>query len=59
MGTKTTTTPQTAPQTPDAAASAVDENAGVGGSYVIENGQRRLVERTQPADQLSATNEGN
>lgn len=30
---------------------AADEHAGHGGSYVIENGVRRLVERTQtPAD---------
>lgn len=34
--------PVAAPQEHD----QVDEHAGHGGSYVIENGKRRLVERT-------------
>lgn len=31
----------------DFAATHADEHAGEGGSYVIENGRRRLVERTR------------
>lgn len=65
MGTKTSTTNITTAAAPaagnDATAEAsVDEYAGQGGSYVIENGRRRLVERTEPAGETPATNdEGN
>ncbi len=38
-----------APQETDFAATHVDENAGQGGSYIVEDGKRRLVERTKPA----------
>lgn len=47
-----TTTDPTAPQ-PDVP--TIDENAGMGGSYVIENGVRTLVERTQPPPVEPAT----
>jgi len=35
-----------APAAPSAKPEA-DENAGMGGSYVVEGGKRRLVERTK------------
>jgi hypothetical protein len=41
-----------------APAPAVDEHAGQGGSYVMENGVRRLVERTQMPAPKPADNEG-
>lgn len=37
------------PQETDFDATHRDEFAGQGGSYVIENGKRRLLERTKPA----------
>jgi hypothetical protein len=35
-----------------------DEHAGKGGSYVIENGVRRLVERTQSPEEAQAATPG-
>lgn len=59
---KTTTKPAaSAPAAAAAAAPAArpaapepDEHHGKGGSYVIENGVRRLVERTQSPDEAAA-----
>ncbi|GEM_PF-6219267 len=65
MGTKTSTANATTNATTAAAPApstdaSIDEYAGQGGSYVIEDGRRRLVERTEPAGETPATNdEGN
>ena len=36
---------------------AADEHAGKGGSYVVENGRRVLVERTQSREEAQAVKE--
>jgi len=43
-----------APQETDHAATHDDEFAGQGGSYVIKDGKRVLVERTLPAEEAKA-----
>lgn len=43
------------PTAPQAGVPTTDEHAGMGGSYVIKNGVRTLVERTQPPPVEPAT----
>jgi len=54
---KAKTKPQ-APQETDHAATHADEFAGQGGSYVIKDGKRVLVERTMPAEEANPAGAG-
>lgn len=47
-----------APQETDFAATHADEFAGQGGSYIVENGKRRLVERTRESSEANPVGPG-